>query len=130
MWRHGIVECPSSAHFRITPKVVGHPGAFCLLFFMTTVSKSKCSCGHKTANMCRIFDEPMGHSCTSSKPTVTHTHTVVIFDYTWGQYCNCQGTVDKEPKADKRTTDHYYSSYPQIRLLSFSFINSFRLTCH
>ncbi|KAJ8008901.1 hypothetical protein DPEC_G00083240, partial [Dallia pectoralis] len=30
---HGRVKCPSYAHFRISPKVVGHPGTFRILFF-------------------------------------------------------------------------------------------------
>jgi len=32
-WHHGIVKCPSYAHFRISPEVVGHPGTSRLLFF-------------------------------------------------------------------------------------------------
>lgn len=30
---HGIVKCPSDAHFRISLEVVNHPGIFHLLFY-------------------------------------------------------------------------------------------------
>ncbi len=30
---HGIVECPSNAHFWITPELVGHLEILCLLFY-------------------------------------------------------------------------------------------------
>lgn len=32
--------CPSYAHFRTTPEVVGHPGTFCILYYEV------CGCGH------------------------------------------------------------------------------------